>query len=176
MNKYLSGCLSVVLAAFASVSLTAHAAAADLPRQEELAKRGADVMPFELKATTHIFSKTDKGGTQRVVAKDARDSIQTRLVREHLHDIQQQFQKGDFSGPTHVHGADMPSLAELKMSKPGAISVDYRNVEGGAELNYRTSDTKLVAALHRWFDAQLSDHGADAMQGHQHHHSDMPKE
>ena len=118
-------------------------------------------MPFDLKATTHIFSKTDNGGTQRVVAKDVRNSAQTRLVREHLHDIQCQFRKGDFSGPAHVHGADMPGLPELKMSKPDAISVDYREVEGGAELNYRTSDTKLVAALHRWFDAQLSDHGAD---------------
>lgn len=176
MNKYVSHCLSVVLVAFASVSWTAHAAAADLPRQEEVAKRGADVMPFDLKATTHIFSKTDKGGTQRVVAKNVRDSVQTRLVREHLHDIQQQFQKGDFSGPTHVHGADMPGLAELRLSKPGAISVNYREVQGGAELNYQTSDTKLVAALHRWFDAQLSDHGANAMKGHQHHHGDMPKE
>lgn len=175
MNKYQTRCLSAVLAAFASVSSTAHAAAADLPRQAEVAKRGADVMPFHLKAATHIFSKTDTGGTQRVVAKDARDSVQTRLVREHLHDIQQQFQRGDFSGPTHVHGADMPGLAELKMSKPGAIAVDYSDVEGGAELNYRTSDTKLVAALHRWFDAQLSDHGADAIQGH-HHQGDMPKE
>ena len=174
MNKYLSSCSGVVLVAFATVSLTAYAAAGDRPRQAEVAKRGADVMPFELKATTHLFSKTDTGGTQQVVAKDPRDSVQTRLVREHLHDIQQQFQKGDFSGPTHVHGADMPGLAELKMSKPGAIAVHYRNIDGGAELNYRTSDTKLVAALHRWFDAQLSDHGADAMEGHQHHH--MPKE
>lgn len=104
-----------------------------------------------------------------------RDSIQTRLVREHLHDIQRQFQRGDFSGPAHVHGVDMPGLSELGMSKPGAISVDYLEVKGGAELNYRTSDAKLVAALHRWFDAQLSDHGAAAMQGHQHQHRDTPK-
>ena len=39
----------------------------------------------------------------------------------------------------------------------------------GAELTYRTADPKLVAALHKWFNAQLSDHGADAMAGHQHH-------
>lgn len=174
MNRNLSRCLSVLLAASAGVLLTAHAA--DRPRQAQVAKRGADVMPFELKATTHIFSKTDKGGTQRVVAKDVRDPVQMRLVRAHLHDIQQQFQKGDFSGPTYVHGADMPGLSELRLSKPGAIVVDYREVPGGAELNYRTNDAKLVTALHRWFDAQLSDHGADAMQSHQHDHSAMPRE
>ncbi len=65
MNKYLSGCLSLGLVAWASVSWTADAAAADLPRQEEVSKRGADVMPFELKATTHIFSKTDTGVLSR---------------------------------------------------------------------------------------------------------------
>jgi hypothetical protein len=45
-------------------------------------------------------------------------------------------------------------------------------VEAGAKLTYRTSDAKLVAALHRWFDAQLSDHGTDAMAGHSHHDHD----
>ena len=39
----------------------------------------------------------------------------------------------------------------------------------GAELIYRTADPKLVAALHMWFNAQLSEHGAYAMAGHQHH-------
>ena len=174
MNKYVSCCLGIALAASASMSLTAHAA--DLPRQAEVAKRGADVMPFSLKATTHIFTRTDQGGTQRVVAKDASDSVQARQVRQHLHDIRRQFQKGDFSGPAHIHGSDMPGLAELKAAKSGAISVAYKDVKGGAELTYRTSDARLVAALHRWFDAQLSDHGADAMQGHQHQHGDMPKQ
>jgi hypothetical protein len=31
----------------------------------------------------------------------------------------------------------------------------------------------LVGALHKWFDAQLSDHGADAMEGHHHDHAKM---
>ena len=81
-KSQISRCLSVGFLAFASVSLTANAA--DLPRQAEVAKRGADVMPFNLKATTHIFIKTDKGGTQRVVAKDVRDSVQTRLKKDEL--------------------------------------------------------------------------------------------
>ena len=49
----------------------------------------------------------------------------------------------------------------------------YGEVKGGAEIAYKTTSAKLVAALHQWFDAQLSDHGADAMAGHPHHHSDM---
>ena len=130
-------------------------------------------MPFRLEATTHIFEKTAEGGVQRVVAKNTLDAVQVRLVRQHLNDIQRQFRAGNFSGPAHIHGADMPGLAELKAAKPGIISVSYADIEGGAQLTYRTRNDKLVAALHRWFDAQVSDHGADAMQGHRHRHGDM---
>ncbi|WP_372526855.1 aspartate carbamoyltransferase [Piscinibacter sp.] len=171
MKRHGAVYLSLVLAASVGVAWTAHAA--DAQRQAEVARRGADVMPFDLKATTHIFTKTEQGGIQRVVAKDVSDAVQTRLVREHLHEIRQQFLKGDFSGPAHIHGADMPGLAELKVAPSGAVSVTYADVQGGAELTYGTSDVRLVAALHRWFDAQLSDHGPDAIQGHRHHHGAM---
>ena len=132
-------------------------------------------MPFSLKATTHIFTKTAEGGIQRVVAKNAADKGQAKLVRTHLQEIKQQFLNGDFSGPSHIHGNDMPGLDELRSAKPGQIAIDYRNIDGGGELVYRTSDPVMVAALHKWFDAQLSDHGSDAMDGHQHHHGDTPK-
>ena len=144
-------------------------AARDAQRHAEVATRGADVMPFSLKATTHIFTKTADGGIQRVVAKSAGDTAQVKLVREHLRDIQAQFLKGNFSGPTHIHGAEMPGLAELEAAKPGQIAIDYRDVDAGAQLSYRTTDARLALALHRWFDAQLSDHGDDAMAGHLHH-------
>ena len=150
--------------------------AADAQRQAEVAKLGADVMPFSLKATTHVFTRAADGGTQRVVAKNAADAQQIGLVREHLHEIRAQFLKGDYSGPRHIHGDDMPGLAELQAAQPGQVSIDYKDVKAGAELTYRTADAKLVAALHRWFDAQLSDHGDDAMAGHMHHdHGAMKK-
>ena len=143
-----------------------HLHQADKPRQAEVSRRGADVMPFALAATTHVFTKTRDGGIQRVVAKNPADAAQAKLIREHLHDIQRQFMKRDFSGPTHIHGADMPGLAELKAAKPGQLVILYSDVKGGAELRYRTTDAKLAAAVHKWFDAQLSDHGPDATDGH----------
>ena len=159
--------------ALASVSWAVHAADAD--RQADVARRGAEVMPFDLAATTHVFTKTARGGTQRVVAKQRADATQVRLVRMHLREIRQQFERGDFSGPTHIHGAEMPGLAALKAAPPGAIGLSYRDVEAGAELAYTTEDPKLVDALHRWFDAQLSDHGHDAMTGHAHPGADAAK-
>ena len=57
--------LSVAICTSATLAL--NAAAADAQRQAEVAKLGADVMPFSLKATTHIF-KTAEGGIQRMSA------------------------------------------------------------------------------------------------------------
>ena len=145
------------------------AAMADSQKQAEVAARGKDVMPFSLTATMHVFTKTAEGGVQQVVAKISANADQVKLVRQHLLEIRDQFLKGDFTGPSHIHGQDMPGLADLKLAKPGQISIVYKEVEGGAELAYTTTDASLVTALHKWFDAQLSDHGRDAMAGHAHH-------
>jgi hypothetical protein len=142
--------------------------AADKTRQEAVAERGFDVMPFDLKATTHIFTKQRMGGIQQVVVKDASDATQIGLIREHLKKIAAQFSKSDFSGPTHIHDAAMPGLAELKAAQPAEIEIQYRELKTGAEIIYTTKHPKLVAALHKWFDAQLADHGHDAMAGHDH--------
>ncbi|MNR67789.1 hypothetical protein D3C85_1919740 [compost metagenome] len=55
------------------------------------------------------------------------------------------------------------------------MAITYKDIEGGAELAFKTSDPALIAALHQWFDAQLSDHGKDAMEGDAHHSEMMNK-
>jgi hypothetical protein len=146
---------------------------ADAQRQSEVANRGKDVMPFTLAATTHIFTKNAQGGVMQVVAKKSSNTAQIKLVRKHLQEIRQQFLQGDFSGPSHIHGQDMPGLAALKSAKPGEVDISYKDVKGGAELRYKAAGSDLVAAMHQWFDAQVSDHGKDAMKGH--NHADMMK-
>jgi hypothetical protein len=140
----------------------------DVSRQATVRERSTDVMPFDLSATTHVFTKTSTGGVQRVVTKDPSDSKQAQLVRAHLTDVAQRFSRGDFSDPAHVHGAGMPGLAALKASAPGDLQVQYRDVRAGGEIEYRSDRQATVTALHEWFDAQVSDHGHDAMMGHDH--------
>ncbi len=123
-------------------------------------------MPFRLAATRHIFTKTADGGVQQVLVLDPSDDAQLAQVREHLRDMQSRFLRGDFSGPMHIHGANMPGLARLRAAAPGELAIAYREPPGGAELSYHASDPGLVLALHDWFDAQLDDHGDDAMAGH----------
>lgn len=122
-------------------------------------------MPFSLAATTHIFTKTADGGIQQVVTKH-RDPRQVALIREHMTTIARQFAAGDFEAPEHIHGHDMPGLAVLRTAQPGELKIHYRDLPDGAEIVYRSDEPRLVAALHEWFDAQLSDHGHDAMAGH----------
>jgi hypothetical protein len=158
----------------ASIDHAAHMKAMiDPKRQAEVSARGVDVMPFSLSATVHVFAKTPVGGMQRVLARSADDTAQVTLVRQHLRGIREQFLNGDFSGPSHIHGHDMPGLAALTAAKPGQIDIVYNEVAGGAELAYRTTEAPLVSALHQWFDAQLADHGKDATDGHSNHSGAM---
>lgn len=161
MKKLFAIC--AVLASAASGLLMAEAT-----RQDGVSERGADVMPFSLAATTHVFTATPTGGTQQIVAKNPKDGRQVRLVRRHLQGIAKQFSKGDFSGPAHIHGTEMPGLAELERAKPSEIKISYTAMESGGQVTFTTANPALVTALHEWFDAQLSDHGSDAMTGHDH--------
>jgi hypothetical protein len=130
-------------------------------RQAEVARRGAEVMPFDLDATTHRFTKTDDGGVQLVTADDPDDAEQVALVRAHLAEEREKFARGEFDDPARIHGMDMPGVAELGAGYED-VTVTYRDRPTGAELTYRTTDPELVDAIHQWFDRQVMDHGEHA--------------
>ena len=131
-------------------------------RQVEIRQKGAHVMPFALDRTVHVFDKTDDGGVQRVLVRgDAPEQL--AMIRAHLRDIAQAFSARDFSKPTHIHGADMPGLADMQAAKADELTANYRELDDGAEITYSSHSPKVIAAIHQWFDAQLRDHGDDAM-------------
>lgn len=129
-------------------------------RQTEVAEAGALIMPFDLDRTTHVFEVTDFGGVQTVTTDD-QDGEQERLIREHLRDEAERFSNGDFHHPEMIHGADMAGMHAL-VTGHEQLNITYRDVEGGGEIQYATEDAALVAAIHEWFEAQLSDHGDHA--------------
>jgi hypothetical protein len=132
-------------------------------RQEEVAKRGAEVMPFDLEATTHQFEPTPEGLVQTVVADDPGDAEQVGLIQDHLTSEAERFRGGDYRDPAAIHGDSMPGLAELEAGAE-AITIDYEARDDGARLIFRAGDPALVDALHRWGEAQTSDHGRHAEQ------------
>lgn len=132
-------------------------------RQDQVAERGADVMPFDLDATTHRFEPTATGLEQTVVADDPADAGQVALIRQHLADEAERFRAGDYRDPAAIHGDDMPGLAELEAGA-AAVDVDLADLADGARLTFTSADPTLVNALHRWADAQTMDHGTHADQ------------
>ncbi|MFN8473840.1 MAG: aspartate carbamoyltransferase [Anaerolineae bacterium] len=158
------GLVALVAAVIAVVTLTLvshYRAAAVQARQAEIEARGADVMPFDQNQTQHIFTPTDDGGLQQVVAKDPSNQQQIALIQAHLSEEADRFKRGDFADPASIHGQDMAGLSELET---GAASIDiqYAPLPNGAEIRYTAKDPQLVMALHHWFMAQLADHGAHA--------------
>lgn len=136
-------------------------ASSDQARERVVAARGADVMPFDLDATTHRFTAAADGGVQTVVADDPADSRQVDLIQQHLQEEAAAFTRGEFDDPARIHGAAMPGLAALETGAD-RIEISYRSRDDGAEVAFRTTDPALVTALHDWFDAQTADHGGHA--------------
>ena len=132
----------------------------DSERLAEVAARGAEVMPFELERTTHLFEKTAVGGLQQVFSND-NDPEQISLIQAHLQEEAQRFQQGDFDDPAQIHGDEMPGLATLRNSYE-QVTVTFSTLSDGAQIVYTTDQADVLAALHAWFDAQLSDHGSHA--------------
>lgn len=137
----------------------------DATRQEEVAARGAAVMPFDLEKTVHVFEDRPDGGVQRVIAKAEGDSTQIALIREHLREEAARFEAGDFADPARIHGEDMPGLAELREHGAG-LDVTYADIPQGGRITYSSDDSSLTMAVHDWFAAQRSDHGRHAQDGH----------
>jgi hypothetical protein len=122
---------------------------------------GDEVMPFDLGQTTHIFEMTESGGIQQVIADDPSDSEQVALIQQHIQHEVILFSAGDFSDPSSLHGDEMPGVKELS-ADAAKVNIEFTALSKGAQITFTTQEPHLITAIHRWFGAQLSDHGADA--------------
>ena len=157
----IDGCLLIgILITLGVLAATGMLASAN--RQAMIHEQSSAVMPFDLDRTTHVFKSTEIGGIETVIVKDSADSQQIALIQQHLEDETMRFREGDFGDPTSIHGTGMPGLAELAAGA-SKFTFSYAALPNGAQINYETNDPRLIDALHRWFAAQLADHGHDAM-------------
>ena len=150
-------CMGIML----SLTVLSWADQSQTERQMMVHKMGANVMPFDLSKTLHIFEMTDHGGIQQVIIRDPKDKDQLPMIRQHLQYEAMRFREGNFTDPISLHGKNMPGIKELS-ANASKIKIDYGDLPNGAQLTFETNDLHLITAIHRWFGAQLSDHGADA--------------
>jgi hypothetical protein len=130
-------------------------------QQQHVHQMAPGVMPFDISKTIHVFRMTESGGVERVVTRAPGAADQVALVRQHLQHEAVRFQHGDYSDPATLHGKTMPGLQEIEAGA-ARIKVSYADLPTGAQITFQTADVRLVTAIHRWFGAQLSEHGADA--------------
>ncbi|MGP8307705.1 hypothetical protein [Vibrio sp. YIC-376] len=130
-------------------------------KQEQVHHMSHQVMPFDMSKTIHVFKMTDSGGVQKVLARNSQETDQILLIRQHLIHEAEMFKHGNYSDPTKLHGGDMPGITELSSNTP-KVKVSYSELPEGAQIIFETKDLSMVTAIHRWFGAQLSEHGSDA--------------
>lgn len=132
-------------------------------RQTMIHETGSHVMPFSLEETTHIFKQLPDGGIEQVLAKDSANKDQIALIQMHLEYEATNFRQGNFLDPMKIHGEDMPGVNDLRRDAT-KIVFTYHALPLGAEIIYSSKDSDAISAIHTWFDAQVKDHGQDAIE------------
>lgn len=164
--------IGLIIGAFAFITLGGEesiakqiSVQADQKQSDEVYEQGSKVMPFDQNLTTHTFMPNSSGGIQTVTANDSSDSNQIKLIRSHLQSEAEKFQQGDFSSPAAIHGDDMPGLAKLR-SEADLVDVQYKELSDGGRLVYSSRDSKMITALHKWFNAQNQNHNGHENMNH----------
>jgi hypothetical protein len=159
MNWHVKGGFAVLAVAAALIGCAGQASAQSA--QAHVHDSAHTVMPFDISKTVHVFRMTDQGGVQRVLIRDPSYKEQVPFIQQHLKHEAERFQVGNYSDPGMLHGSEMPGLDDLRAGA-SHIRVAYAALPDGAEISFTTEDRHLLTAIHRWFGAQLSEHGADA--------------
>ena len=121
--------------------------------------RGATVMGVDQYTSQHVFESLADGGRVVLDRDDASDTAAIATIRAHMRDIEQAFERGDFTLPGAVHAREVPGT-RVMAAKRSAIT--YRAIERprGGEVRITTGDSSALAAIHAFLAFQRSDHRA----------------
>jgi hypothetical protein len=142
-----------------SLALSAPAISGQAPLDPHAAldERGAHVMGFDQKTTTHHFLLRPDGGSIEVTANDGDDVSAVGQIRSHLRHIAVMFGEGDFQAPMLVHATNLPGVAGMKAAG-AAITYTFEEVALGARIRMVTASPDAKAAVHEFLRFQIRDH------------------
>jgi hypothetical protein len=130
---------------------------AQMQKDAELKKRGADAMGFDQEKTTHHFKLYRTGGAIEVVANDSTDEVSRDQIRTHLKMIADQFAGGDFGKPLATHGELPPGVRTMQEGRH-ALTFTYEELPGGGRVRITASDGKSTDAVHEFLRYQIREH------------------
>ncbi|HXN65908.1 MAG TPA: hypothetical protein VN862_11285 [Candidatus Acidoferrales bacterium] len=129
----------------------------DMHHNDDVAKRGDQVMGFSHTTTAHHFRLFADGGTIEVVANDPNDKATIEQIRKHLSHIAGMFADGNFNAPMLIHGTTPPGTATMTKLK-SEIRYDYAEIGRGARIQIVTGNSLADDAIHAFLLFQIIDH------------------
>jgi hypothetical protein len=130
---------------------------AQMQKDAELKKRGAEAMGFDQDKTAHHFRLSKTGGAIEVIANDPSDDLSRDQIRTHLRMIAEQFARGDFGKPLATHG-ELPPGGRTMQDRRKALTFKFEELPAGGRVQITTSDTKATAAVHEFLKYQIREH------------------
>jgi len=130
---------------------------AQMQKDAELKKRGADAMGFDQNKTAHHFRLYKTGGAIEVVTNDPADDVSRTQIRTHLETIAGQFAAGDFGKPLATHG-ELPPGVQTMQERRTSLTFTYEELPGGGLVRITASDAKATDAVHEFLRYQIREH------------------
>jgi hypothetical protein len=130
---------------------------AQMQKDAEMKKRGAEAMRFDQDTTAHHFRLTDTGGAIEVGATDAHDTAGRDQIRIHLKEIAGEFAKGTFEKPFITH-AEVPPGVETMRAMASAIQYSFKETARGGVVQITTRDGAARRAIHDFLRYQITEH------------------
>ena len=147
-----------LLSALFVLTLAAQAQAQDATEHHAgVVSRGDHAMGFSHEKTTHHFRLYKDGGAIEVTANDPKDEEIRNQIQMHLAHIAKKFAAGDFNTPMFIHGTTPPGAATMAAQRD-QIRYQYQDTDSGGRIRIRTSNPKVVAAVHEFLRFQIEDH------------------
>jgi hypothetical protein len=136
---------------------------AQMQKDADLKKRGAEAMGFDQEKTTHHFRLSPAGGAIEVTVTDAADAVSRDQVRAHLQSIASAFGQGDFAKPMATH-AELPPGVQVMQQHIDALTFRYEELPAGGRVSIATTEVTTLEAVHAFLRYQIREHGTgDAM-------------
>jgi hypothetical protein len=130
---------------------------AQMQKDADLKKRGAEAMDFDQDKTAHHFRLSKAGGAIEVVAKDPADDVSRNQIRTHLKTIAEQFATGDFGKPLATHGELPPGVRTMQAHR-SALTFTYEELATGGRVLIAAADAKVIDAVHEFLKYQIREH------------------
>ncbi|GEM_PF-584380 len=124
---------------------------------EEMNKRGDQVMGFDHAKTTHHFRLLAGGGAIEITANSAGDNESRDQIRVHLGHIAKMFGAGNFHAPMLIHDQTPPGVPIMQKLK-SEIEYHFEETERGATIHITTKNREALQAIHDFLRFQIKEH------------------